>query len=129
MDNGWTKVFDHKNRCVGHMRQNRNGRWVVKSDARTKSFNDWFDAQQWLMTARRGVKWQVKTLASHQYWTGSAWSDDRLDGKVFTRKGDAQACAASFRASSWDRVCVVPFRQDNWAGADDGMPSCLRIPK
>lgn len=114
MGSNWTKVFGHTGRCIGHMRQNRAGRWVVKSDVRTKSFADWFDAHTWLLTHRQGVKWQVKTFASHRYWTGNYWSEDRLAGKVFKRSADAEACANSFPENSWDRVVVVPFKKDNW---------------
>jgi len=125
----WTKVFDHTNRCVGQIRQTKSGKWVVKSSVRVKPFDDWFDAHTWLIVNRRGVKWQVKTLASHQYWTGSDWDMDRLRGKIFARKGDAHACALSFEINPWDRVVVVPYKENNWADVNDGMPSCLRIRK
>jgi hypothetical protein len=130
MGSNWTKVFDHKNRCVGHIRETRAGKWQVKSAVRTKSFDDWFEAHTWLIVNRRGVKWQVKTSLSHQYWTGSDWSLERLEGKVFARKGDAEVVASTFENPSlWDKVVVVPFKENNWRDANDGMPSCIRIRK
>ena len=116
----WQPVYNHNKKVIGRVRRVSSAfapdqQWEIEgTDGVT--FEDYFDALKYVVE-QDGLRYQVKTELSHRYWTGTEMSAemDRQAGRVYAREIDAERVARRFdTGSSWDRVCVVAWRPDNF---------------
>ena len=114
----WQTVTGSKGQKIGQMRRTNKGRWMV--DGRTGSFVSPLDAMDFLQKREEALQFQVKTALSHEYWTGSVWSHDRDQGKLYKTKGRAEIVAHELNktknagSQSWNKVVVADWVEDNW---------------
>lgn len=114
----WTTVKGQRGKKLGRMRRTKGGRYVV--EGRTGSFDNPFDAMDFLQRREDGMQYQIKTALTHEYWTGTEWVKDRNQGKLYRTKGKAQNVARELNESknggsqSWNKVVVAEWVEDNW---------------
>lgn len=112
----WVTVTGWKGQKLGRVRrlQQNPELWVIEG-REAQMWSNSLDAMRELLEGK-GVRYQVKTMMSHRYWTGLRWTEEREKGQVFADRETALRAAKKLDRDphSWDRVVVVEWERNNW---------------